>query len=73
VRFDEADPLMTLERVERELVEARKQRDTLAEVLRHCRLFIVERKGYIPNVDLERQLIEQKIDAALAAVKGGEE
>ena len=51
--------------------EAREQRDRLAEALNHCRLFIVDRKGYIADESLERESLKQKIDETLAAVKGG--
>lgn len=55
-----------------ELCEVKRQRDILVNALRHCRLFIVERKGYMSHEVLERQLIKEKIDTALAAVKGYE-
>ena len=40
--------------------------DGLRKVVRHCRLFIVDRKGYVADEDMERELIKQEIDAILS-------
>jgi hypothetical protein len=42
-----------------------RERDELRKVVRHCHLFIVERKGYIADESLERELIKQEIDALI--------
>lgn len=64
-------PINHARRALHERNEAREQRDRLAEALNHCRLFIVDRKGYIADESLERESLKQKIDETLAAVKGG--
>ena len=53
-------------RAKRERDTALTLADTLRKVVRHCRLFIVDRKGYIADESLERELITQEIDAILS-------
>jgi hypothetical protein len=41
------------------------ERDAMLRVLRHCRLFIVDRKGYLPDEETERKWITQQIDMVI--------
>ena len=59
--------------LERELAEARKQRDTLAEALEECKGWThraVELEVSVPKALAQAQSIV-KAESALAAVKGG--
>jgi len=72
--WDEADPLATLERVERELAEARKQRDTMADVLSDIKDICMDKTITLHPDDNCKGAIDECLELtvnALAAVKGG--
>ena len=42
------------------------ERDKLRKALRHCRLYIVDRKGYTDNEEAERETLKRTIDSILS-------
>jgi DNA gyrase/topoisomerase IV subunit B len=57
---------LRMNRAKRERDAAQALADSLRRAVRHCRLFIVEGKGYIADAALERESIKQEIDAILS-------
>lgn len=66
--FEQPDTVELMESLEREADELREALGDAQTTLRHCRLFISERKGYQSNEQKERIDITSSIDTSLRRI-----